>query len=555
MQNKIALLALFLCASFSLFSMEDDLVTPPLATVTHLLPGCGTSYGGEIGITLNGDPNLFTYWWEHDPDERSLLLTDLPAGPYIFHVRDFYGCEEVLKIDMIIVDKINHEVIVTAGRDDCTAQIEVLVRDQASGILLDTSFFQITWFDTYPYPSTFRRVVDVTLEDQTFNFIVGSVYNNGQSLEICVVDPGTITIPGSTDCRPSVFTKSPSVIVNETKSTPSGQYVELLVLGKYECGESTDLRGFALDDNNGQLIPLHAAGTTSEQPSEGGVDPGYLQFQFHDNWAAVPNGSLIVIYEEGTQQFALVDDPTDQNQDGVYVLSANDESYLYGKTSEWNSDGLFYDYTDGVFFSPTWESIKLSSPADGMQVRNSDGIFSHGFSLGENQQGEENEFPLNLDLGDISQAGCQFVQTDIWDKTHYSCEFSATIPGTPGLPNSSDNEELILSLRACDPPNMALQGDDVQDYFNSKDPRISVYPNPFTGKFTIEYTSSTEGSTLLKLITPSGKVLDNLLISTSIGANEEPYTPKRQLPSGVYLVQLTLPTGEHLQQRIISIHN
>lgn len=140
MRNIVILFSLFFISDVPLFSRNDAFVTPPLASVTHLLPGCGDA-GGEIEISLNGDPNLFTYWWEHDPAETSLHLTDLVEGTYIFHVRDFYGCEETIIVEMIVVDKISVETIVTPGIAKCTVDVEVIVRDYYTGEILDPAFF------------------------------------------------------------------------------------------------------------------------------------------------------------------------------------------------------------------------------------------------------------------------------------------------------------------------------------------------------------------------------------------------------------------------------
>lgn len=558
MRNILTLLVLFVFSNVSLFSGDNAFVVPPLATVTHLLPGCGEA-GGEIEITLDGDPNLFTYWWEHDPEETSLYLTDLAAGTYIFHVRDFYGCEETIIVEMIVVDKISVETIVTPGLAKCTVDVEVIVRDYYTGELLDPAFFLCIWLDTHPLPVGFTRTFILTQEDQTLGFVVAAVYNNGQTLENCTSELGSVTIPGDEECKPRELAKIPTVMVNETKADARGQYVELLVLGEMECGATTDLRGYVVDDNNGQLVPP----SDDFQPSDfgsanNGMNPGYLQFQYHENWAAVPNGSLILIYQDGLQGFPLTDDPSDANEDGVYVLAASNTNLLYGKTTEWNAAGAFFDYSGGSFAAPAWGAIQLSSPADGMQVRNPDGTFSHGFSLGENSPGTVNEFPLSLNLGDLSQAGCQFVQTDIWDKEHYECDFSSEITGTPGLPNSVDNEQLILGLTQCEPPIKALQGQYHSEAIQNKWPlpnNFLLYPNPFTGQFKINYTSEKAGLTRLQIISPTGSLVDELAINTTLGDNVELYKPVSPLPSGVYLLKLTLPSGEQLQLRAVCIKN
>ena len=53
----------------------------------------------------------------------------------------------------------------------------------------------------------------------------------------------------------------------------TGQFVEILVLGNGECGETFDLRGFIVDDNNGLLIP----GNTQEMLTQDVQAPVYGQ--------------------------------------------------------------------------------------------------------------------------------------------------------------------------------------------------------------------------------------------------------------------------------------
>ena len=69
--------------------------------------------------------------------------------------------------------------------------------------------------------------------------------------------------------------------------------VELFVYGDGTCEATTDLRGYIIDDNNGQLIP--GQDTTLTNGDSLNVDPGFIRFTDDPNWAAVPNGSIISI--------------------------------------------------------------------------------------------------------------------------------------------------------------------------------------------------------------------------------------------------------------------
>src|ERR1700753_3999586 len=83
---------------------------------------------------------------------------------------------------------------------------------------------------------------------------------------------------------------SAQLIVNEVSQGASGtkEYVELLPVGTPGCSSipTVDLRGWYLDDNNGN----HATGSGT------GIASGCLRFTTDPMWAAVPIGTIILIY-------------------------------------------------------------------------------------------------------------------------------------------------------------------------------------------------------------------------------------------------------------------
>jgi hypothetical protein len=138
-----------------------------------------------------------------------------------------------------------------------------------------------------------------------------------------------IFVPANPKCK-YVIQKA-SILVNEInrRADGEGQYVELLVVGNGECGDSMDIRGFHLDDNNGYLIPGNSY-VNAFNSNLIGINPGFLTFTWSPVWGAVPNGSLIVVYDErGVKESSMPeDDPDDVNQDGVYVVAANDPQFF-----------------------------------------------------------------------------------------------------------------------------------------------------------------------------------------------------------------------------------
>jgi hypothetical protein len=104
------------------------------------------------------------------------------------------------------------------------------------------------------------------------------------------------------------------LVLNEFSQGASGskEYIELVVTGQRTCTDSTaDLRGWIIDDQNGWYGGLSTA-----------ISTGHFRFANADNWARIPYGSIILIYNAGDRNGSILipDDPTDSNGDGVYVV-------------------------------------------------------------------------------------------------------------------------------------------------------------------------------------------------------------------------------------------
>jgi hypothetical protein len=104
------------------------------------------------------------------------------------------------------------------------------------------------------------------------------------------------------------------LLINEFSQSDQGskEYIELLVAGKRTCTDSTaDLRGWIVDDQNGWY---GVASLTS----------GHYRFKDVPNWAAVPIGSIILLYNSAlngkNNSISLADDRTDANKDFIYIV-------------------------------------------------------------------------------------------------------------------------------------------------------------------------------------------------------------------------------------------
>ncbi|WP_118975031.1 T9SS type B sorting domain-containing protein [Taibaiella koreensis] len=222
------------------------------------------------------------------------------------------------------------------------------------------------------------------------------------------------------------------LVVNEFSNGASGnkEYVELLVKGQATCNDTCfDLRGWIFDDNNGWY------GSTA-------VSPGCYRFASDANWSCVPYGSLIVIYNSGDLNPSMpADDPTDANNDGVYILPVSSPLLELNLTVP-STSSMNYPST-GFGPSTTWTNIALNNTNDAVQTVDPANLTAayHAVSYGSGVVA-----PVH-----IAGSGAQKVFYLTNDQYNLSAGWtSGAVPTneTPGLPNTAANATWINSMKA-----------------------------------------------------------------------------------------------------------
>lgn len=233
------------------------------------------------------------------------------------------------------------------------------------------------------------------------------------------------------------------LIVNELSNGPSGtrEYIELLVVGD-PC-TTVDIRGVIVDDNNGSTH--NGFGTTMVNS---GVTQGHLRFTSAAQWAAVPTGSLIVIYNNAEPNVLLPpDDPSDlAPQDSVYILPAN-HALLQGCSSLPNAT-ISGGYAPCTYGAGNWNLMMgFRNTGDAGQTRDALGRYFHGISYGSNAN---NMDPGGLDalrISTLDHSGrvLYFNAGDFRTAANFT---SALVAGneTPGAPNNLANAAYRLGL-------------------------------------------------------------------------------------------------------------
>ena len=173
------------------------------------------------------------------------------------------------------------------------------------------------------------------------------------------------------------FISKGQLILNEVSlgsASANEAFVELVVYGQSICKSSdVDIRGWIIDDNNG----FHGTG---------GINEGCIRFSSNAQWQSIKAGSIIVIYNELAKNSAIPeDDPTDANNDYVYVLPAN-SNLLEQHSSLPSASNSSYPNTGFSSGSTGWSLVELNGDGDSFQLINPDTLSKthHSISFGNN---------------------------------------------------------------------------------------------------------------------------------------------------------------------------
>lgn len=243
------------------------------------------------------------------------------------------------------------------------------------------------------------------------------------------------------------------LIVNEfSNGPPSGgpaggngamEYMELLVVG---CpGQTVDIRNWIFDDNNGDFSGGLGSGK--------GIAPGHSRFTNAAQWAAVPVGSLILIYNSGDKNpLVPADDPTDANADYIYILSHNNNTLVETCANEPSATNATYTCSGAFSTSGNWGTIGLANTGDACQTRKPDFTYFHVISYGSTSTG----VPFDGGPDGIVFAGSGSGKVYSYTSCGYRDPVNFTVldvsagAETPGAPNNTINAAYIEYLRNTD---------------------------------------------------------------------------------------------------------
>jgi len=225
---------------------------------------------------------------------------------------------------------------------------------------------------------------------------------------------------------------SAQLYINEFSQGASGskEFIELVVVGNRTCTDSTaDIRLWIFDDNNN----WHGSGGNAQ---------GFYRFRNISQWANIPYGSVILIYNNGDRNtsLSLADDPTDSNNDGVYVVPVS--SGLLEKSSNNGYIGATYTNTGN-----NWSPLGLRNDGDAVIVTSPSNLSApyHSIAYGSNVNGQS--IPATVNMSPSGSNRVYYLTNGNITTPSAWATGTATSLETPGLPNTAANAAWIQSLR------------------------------------------------------------------------------------------------------------
>jgi gliding motility-associated-like protein len=172
------------------------------------------------------------------------------------------------------------------------------------------------------------------------------------------------------------------LFINEVSQGTSGakEYVEFVVVGNATCQTpvpTIDLRGVIIDDNNG----LFATGSGT------GIASGAVRFANNVFWSAIPQGTIIVVYNNSDINPLLPPNDASMTDNNCRLVLPANSSLLEGQSISPTTSVTTYPATASwVAGSGSWSQLGMANGGDSFQIRSSNTATtaSHAVSWGNN---------------------------------------------------------------------------------------------------------------------------------------------------------------------------
>ncbi|MDR0802750.1 gliding motility-associated C-terminal domain-containing protein [Fluviicola sp.] len=174
---------------------------------------------------------------------------------------------------------------------------------------------------------------------------------------------------------------SQQLIINEvSQGTGSAEYVELLVIGNPSCqtpAPCMDLRGIVLDDNSGYF----ASGSGT------GIAQGAVRFANNAFWSCIPQGTMIVVYNESDRNSAIPPDDLSMSDGNCRLIIPVNSTLFEGQSiSPASSNNSYPASANWLAGAGSWSQVAMANTGDSFLILPgiSSPTPSHAISYGNN---------------------------------------------------------------------------------------------------------------------------------------------------------------------------
>lgn len=233
---------------------------------------------------------------------------------------------------------------------------------------------------------------------------------------------------------------SQQLIINEiSQGTGEKEYVEFVVAGNPTCQTPVpckDLRGVVFDDNNGSF----ASGTGT------GIAAGAIRFADNPFWSCIPQGTIIVIYNNEDKNPALpVDDVSMTDGNCRLIIPINSMLFEGQSISPTSTNSSYPASGSWIAGGGDWDQIAMSNSNDSFQLQlgiSTLGANYFAVSWGNNMTGTFIYF--STASGKVFSL-TNDINTSPINQANWT-EGAVGINETPGVGNSPQNTAWISSL-------------------------------------------------------------------------------------------------------------
>ncbi|NRB65717.1 MAG: T9SS type A sorting domain-containing protein [Saprospiraceae bacterium] len=124
------------------------------------------------------------------------------------------------------------------------------------------------------------------------------------------------------------------------------------------------------------------------------------------------------------------------------------------------------------------------------------------------------------------------------------------------MANSWQNQDFIHKYKYCGPCNPCKTplGIENPTAWIEQD-QLSVFPNPIKSNFTIQWYSIEKGKSRLEIFDANAMEIHEQSLESIKGSNQKEVSSMASLPSGIYFLRFTFPSGIVKQKRLIHLQD